>query len=873
MGASRESLHADLATASAKGSLSESESVVANSFAKGGSMPTARSPTLGVKVTYRGTPSDHAARLSVQTEEHAQDLWNNLVFGDFPAIFVCGLFARRTTPFARFLFLLADRSRFFPLSPQGAIPVVEGPYRPPCDLPFPAVLVRRGPHFGAPQKSCQRLKSRKLAQNLVNAMFAYFSWLCLGCPDVGSKALLAYGTDPLMTSGVQASAESLLQEVLRFVRQPGALHGPLGGGRARVTQELQACLKQHYGLAAPSALTGGAQSVDLERVDLPTVGGTVAIENLLTEDQRRVYSNVDALVLPPELWPDTPKPCHRVSPEDEEALQDHLLSNQMAGLMLASELPKRADVSPLVGGFFAVDEPKKVSPKSGQQIQAQLPNKQRLIFDRRPQNSTERRILWVRLPCAAQLRRKLLQPSEVWRGSGKDLRNFYFRLSHCKQWWARHGAGTYVKRRLKAKWLASHYVGSGVPSVSKQCCLVLRVAGMGDHNTVDIATTCHINSLENRKLLPMSERLRHGYPVPRGSLWSGVYIDDFLLLLSVRRRFAKTRAKDTERAEAVSEAYVEDDLEEETSKTFHQELNFKSWGAEVLGGLGRVGAPAEVRMQLFRVCVCVLAVGWANQHILQSILGLFASVFIFRRECFSIFHHAYTYVSEMSADKWVPLPSFLLDELRAAALVLPTCTANIRAPMSESALATDATPVAGGSTIVQLPSTLAETLYEVAEQRGASLRLDGKWTKAGMGAERLTQRSAGMDALVKSLDWRVLDSYRFRKAGHINLQEARAVRVEVVREARRSLQPRRVILFCDSQVVVGALGKGRSSSYKLNGILRSMLPYFIGANLELVVIWVSTHCNPADFPSRFLPLSPTHGYDRRSAQIFRSCLG
>ena len=174
-------------------------------------------------------------------------------------------------------------------------------------------------------------------------MFAYFSWLCLGCPDVGSETLLVYGANRLMTTGIQSSAECLLQDVLSFVRQPGALYGPPGGGRARVTQELQACLRQHYGMAAPSACAAGAQTVDLSRVDLPLEGGTVSVEKLLTEEQRHLYLDVESLCLPKESWPETPKPCHRVAPEAEDQLQDHLLSNRMAGLLEASKLPKRCD--------------------------------------------------------------------------------------------------------------------------------------------------------------------------------------------------------------------------------------------------------------------------------------------------------------------------------------------------------------------------------------------------------------------------------------------------------------------------------------------------------------------------------------------------
>ena len=81
-----------------------------------------------------------------------------------------------------------------------------------------------------------------------------------------------------------------------------------------------------------------------------------------------------------------------------------------------------------------------------------------------------------------------------------------------------------------------------------------------------------------------------------------------------------------------------------------------------------------------------------------------------------------------------------------------------------------------------------------------------------------------------SLDWRVVSSYRFKNTHHINLQEAQALRREVVKLSLQSGVPRRQLIYCDSKVNVGAFGKGRSSSFKLNGILRGTLGYWSQAS-------------------------------------------
>ena len=110
---------------------------------------------------------------------------------------------------------------------------------------------------------------------------------------------------------------------------------------------------------------------------------------------------------------------------------------------------------------------------------------------------------------------------------------------------------------------------------------------------------------------------------------------------------AREPGADTLRSQATSARYAKAGLFEESSKRFDQLLDFKSRGAFAEGGRGRVGAPPEARRQLLRVTVSLLAAGWATKHVLQQILGLFASVFIFRREFFCVFHHMFKFLEDL----------------------------------------------------------------------------------------------------------------------------------------------------------------------------------------------------------------------------------
>ena len=167
------------------------------------------------------------------------------------------------------------------------------------------------------------------------------------------------------------------------------------------------------------------------------------------------------------------------------------------------------------------------------------------------------------------------------------------------------------------------------------------VAGMGDQNTSDIATRIHENVLDFAGLFPESERLSYRKLVPKGRVWTGVYIDDWLCVYFCRRSETRQPGPDTTRDCEASARYLQAGLAEETPKSFHQNLSFRAWGALDEGGWGRVGAPPEVRLQICRVTVSVISLGWSNKRILQQLLGLYASCFIFRREFFSLFHHVF----------------------------------------------------------------------------------------------------------------------------------------------------------------------------------------------------------------------------------------
>jgi hypothetical protein len=113
-----------------------------------------------------------------------------------------------------------------------------------------------------------------------------------------------------------------------------------------------------------------------------------------------------------------------------------------------------------------------------------------------------------------------------------------------------------------------------------------------------------------------------------------------------------------------------------------------------------------------------------------------------------------------------------------------------------------------------------------------------------------------LDEVVSQQVWESPEGWEFPALHHINLQEFSAFASELVRRIRAGDRDSRLLFLNDSRVVVGAFTKGRSSSIALNRLIRQLLGPIMCAGLQVVLVWISTSFNPADYPSRGLPLPP-----------------
>ena len=725
-------------------------------------------------------------------------------------------------------------------SAQGILPERSGNSQPlfPGLLPYPEVLDCRG----VPLES----SAANWAKRLMNEFVAWSNFVVLGCPECRDSC---YEPRVVYRSleEVRLFSDRLLGEVMAFC-SPDLLRDSLSldGKRGDLDALLQTLARSmpSYDGTVPQAPpdSGVALPVLAERMAVPEEAGQVNPADWLDPLKAAVFENLESLRLPEEAWQEIPISCHRVPLDQEAAVMQKLLDTNMVVLVPESDLPRAQNGKLLVGGLFAV---KKNSSED------------RLIFDRRPENATMRRLRWASLPSGACFTRMLLRSNEYLRGSGDDLRNFYYALG-LPETWIRYNA---VGRRVDPKIVAAKGLD---PRVPHRACF--RVLGMGDVNACDVAQATHESILRDAGLLEPETVLVYGKSAPLTDIWEGVYLDD--LLVARRCTYhsevpldgsftpppAQEDDEDMQRVAKAESAYQSAGLKRATHKAFRAEVQFKAWGAEVDGVLGRVSGPLAARRQVWVLIRKVVALGRCTKLALQRLLGLITFHLQFRRELFSLQHHVYKFLASMPDHEIVWLPSFVIDELRSLALHLPFCYTNLRRSIADKVLATDATPSSGGAVLASAPPALAEELWRLSEHRGEALRLDrGSAFLEDAGEPKAPSIFASVAA--ECMEWEPVASYHFRHTSHINLQEARALKRELVKFASDPAHSGLIrICLNDSRVCVGAFAKGRSSSFRLNGCLRSLLPYLVLGNVSFAVLWVETHSNPADFPSRFMPL-------------------
>ena len=207
----------------------------------------------------------------------------------------------------------------------------------------------------------------------------------------------------------------------------------------------------------------------------------------------------------------------------------------------------------------------------------------------------------------------------------------------------------------------------------------------------------------------------------------------------------------------------------------------------------------------------------------------------------------------------IRLSDELKSELSTLVVLGTLAVVNLRADYYNSIVATDASGDCLAAVTADCPEPVVE---EVARH---SLK-KGIWTKLLPGTlarERihglldpdgevpgLSYRTHPLwDLLARCLQYKCAWRELVRRPMHINLLELKAYLKHERRIATRT-RSKRVLFGMDSQVSLGAVVKGRSSSKALNGELKKSVAPAIGADIYGLYMYYDTKFNPADDPTR-----------------------
>ena len=240
----------------------------------------------------------------------------------------------------------------------------------------------------------------------------------------------------------------------------------------------------------------------------------------------------------------------------------------------------------------------------------------------------------------------------------------------------------------------------------------------------------------------------------------------------------------------------------------------------------------------------------------EQVIGLFTHPFMHKRILLSCFADVYIWCQECEPGKVKRLSKCVIDELISAVLMMPLAEANARWQLSSHISATDATPTSGGSARSKTSANIISNLYRVCEHRGEHVRLD--WGKHDIVVpSTMKECHPELQELPFSHVWKTGDSYTFPRREHVNITELRALLKEVKFHAvQNQFSGIRVVCLCDSRVVVGCWSKGRSSSKRLNQLLRKAIVWATAGRTAVSLLWVGTDWNPGDAPSRNRPMLP-----------------
>ena len=352
---------------------------------------------------------------------------------------------------------------------------------------------------------------------------------------------------------------------------------------------------------------------------------------------------------------------------------------------------------------------------------------------------------------------------------------------------------------------------------------------MGWSHSVLLAQTAHQYLVYSSGLLNPMDAVIRGNDVQLDRLRHLIYVDDLILIGTDQAQIAQLQQRylDFMRSRG---------LPPKMSKVMLPTAD----GLDVLGlefnGRNFIyGARASKLLRLVHSTQAMLRKGFATGLELASLVGKWTWVALVRRPVLAVLSAVYRFERVAGKRKFQIWPS-VAHELRILSSLAPLLFADLAMPFFDHAVASDASSVGLGVTAGQL---IGDEAVKAASVAGVRYTPDVQYPDPAV--------TVPVDVswyTVVSVAWR-------RRPEHINVGELMAARTAIRWAATHGRSHgSRIVLFNDSTAVVGALSKGRTSSFPMLAKLRSLWAVCLLFHLRVYAVWTPSLLNPADWPSR-----------------------
>ena len=479
----------------------------------------------------------------------------------------------------------------------------------------------------------------------------------------------------------------------------------------------------------------------------------------------------------------------------------------------------------------------------------------RLILDSRGANLLETPPQrWIKsLVSSESLCRLQLEEDEVLLSSGNDLRDFYylFRATSSRSRrnvlvGALHPKEIQHLNAIKEEHLKLPCVFGALSSLT-----------MGDCQAVELAQSCHLGLGLQNDIITADNLLTMYKPIPRQSTAVGLVIDDFVAMSKVKRcEVGCVQSEGALLADKMQRTYEEVELIPNTKKTFRDQCQSSFWGIDLDGDRGVLRGSLKRAIPLAWILLQIASVGFCTGDLMQVVVGSLISLFLYRRHFLSLLDSLFDSYRGRGLRDVFRLDGRVRSDLFVLASLLPLAATNLRAAAPGHVAASDASNWGEAGVFAKIPKVLGKELLRHCLRKSVWTKLlaPGAAVLRAKGLlsaeEELPDRDQCFETnplwhlLAQMLEYKLLFAKEKTGQRHINIGELRAgLKTERLIASRRPSS--RILLGLDSQVALGALTKGRSSSPAMNRELVRSIPAIVALDSYLDTMYFHTTSEPS----------------------------